>query len=921
MADLQKTIEIIFAGENRTSASVQSVARDLDTLQSSVGDITGPLANLSSTILTTEASALALGAAFIGVAVNEAGQFKESVAEIGTLFNGTADQVGSLEGQILDFSRGSVSSIEEINGAVYQAISTGTDWNDAISLVAETEKLAVAGRADLVEVTKLVAGAMNAYGAATSEAADYSDVLFAAVQKGQTTMPELTASLGQVTGIAAAAQVPFDDLAAALAALTIYTGNTSESTTKLKAIFTELLKPSDELTAALDGVTVQGDGLDAVFAKLYEATGGNAQAMAELFGSVEALQGALALANDNAGRYADAQDAMAERTGIVVNAYDNMVEQLSKINQKLINNITATLAEFGGPLLDDYRDIAEQLGKVFEAISPSVNPEAFKPIYDELEALSADLTEFLKGVAEALPEALSQVDFRGLLDALGLLREEFGSIFEGLDLTKPEDLAIAVQFIVDSFESLTRVSAGIADKLAGFVRWIGEMIVKVNESDDAFKTFVGEVLGLSQIVNTLLPILGYASDALNGLSSVVLTLAGAKYLGATTAGFASMAAVIATNPASLIAAVGGASIVLGDFAADVFKLSGVIDENRQSTENWTKAFAETSTWEEAVVRAKELGENVGHLNEVFIESYGVAATTVAHYGSIEAGLKAMETASNDYVSRLMAQNQAQEDAGAAAAETAKDYDAIVEAVSEQTKVADLATESTKELTEAFRLMSLEERAALSTDERELYVAAIEKTYAATDQAADSTREMSQAELEAQVTAQEVLEIRLEQLKATQDYQLALEKLASDERLQAMEFVFKLNLAEIESDTEKAVAIIDTINTAIESTGQLLGELFGFLTNDDLDFSTKWAIERQIELENQRRQEALDLQKKLTEALIDQMEARTAALENGDGLITIQADGLEPEIEAFMFKIIEKIHIKAIGDQSQFLLGI
>lgn len=968
MADLQKTIEIIFAGENRMSTSVQSVANDLSSLESAVGGLTGPLANLSASILTTEASILAAGAAMAAVAINEAGQFGDSVNEIGTLFNATTDQVDALSGQILTFSRDSVNSIDAINGAVYQAISTGTDWTEAVQLAAEAEKLATAGRADLIEVTKLLTGSLNAYGASTQDAADFSDALFVAVQKGQTTIPELASSLTQVTGIASAAEVPFSDLVAALAALTVTQGSTAESSTKLKALLSELLDPSDELITALGGVTLAGNGLDGVMAKLLQVTGGSAEEMVKLFGSVEAVQAALALANDAAGTYEGALAAMETRAGTVSKAVEAMAANLQNINQTLLNNIKVTLIEFGGPLLDGYKDVAQQLGNLFENLSPSVNKDVFAPLYAAFDEASGELTAFLKKVADALPLALAGVNFDALLDALGDLRKSISGVFDGLDLTKPEDLQKVIQFLVDGFTSLTKVSAGIVDGLKPFIQLLGDLIEEINKTEGGTKAFVGQILGFAQgLDNSLVPALGFAGDALNSIANVVLTLAGAKYLGAAVIGFGALGT-----------AAGAAAIILGSEVYDALNsLNDKIETNRQSWANWNQAMSETSTWEEAVVQAAKLGESVTHLNEEFLKAFGVTADAVAKYGSVEAALKALGNTTTEVtgtfgetVFSITRQIEEYEKLGIK-------YDQIVEAAYDQVAVnklqqksiTDLAAEyssmteaqkavltagekavfqaaewakangeitgttedvvaafkenekSTEALAEAYKLMSLEQRAALSTEERAAYVAAVEATYSANKDATDSTKELTKAEIEAQLTAKELAEIRLEELKAVQDYQLALEELASQERLQAMEFAFELNLEALKSDTEIALGIIDTINTAIESTGQLIGDLFGFLTNDDLDFSTKWAIERQIQLENQRRQEALDLQKRLTEALIEQMEARTAALERGDGLITIQADGLEPEIEAFMWKIIEKIHIKAVGDQSQFLLGI
>jgi hypothetical protein len=105
-------------------------------------------------------------------------------------------------------------------------------------------------------------------------------------------------------------------------------------------------------------------------------------------------------------------------------------------------------------------------------------------------------------------------------------------------------------------------------------------------------------------------------------------------------------------------------------------------------------------------------------------------------------------------------------------------------------------------------------------------------------------------------------------------------------------------------------------------GDLLGGLFAlFKGYDTLSYAAIRAIESQIELENKRRQQALDLQKRLTEAQIEQMKARTKAIERSDALIKVDGAGLQPHLEAFMWEILRTIQVKVNQDGLEMLLGI
>jgi hypothetical protein len=148
----------------------------------------------------------------------------------------------------------------------------------------------------------------------------------------------------------------------------------------------------------------------------------------------------------------------------------------------------------------------------------------------------------------------------------------------------------------------------------------------------------------------------------------------------------------------------------------------------------------------------------------------------------------------------------------------------------------------------------------------------------------------------------------------------MEEIASNERIKNIEFAVSLKTTQLETDMERVKATFASIDSTIQSTGDLLGSLFGNFVDTD-NRSKELSIQSQIDLENQRRQEALDIQKKLAEAEIDRIEAQTNSLNRGDALITIEGDGLEPELEAFMWKILGKIRTRANAEFSDYLLGL
>lgn len=158
-------------------------------------------------------------------------------------------------------------------------------------------------------------------------------------------------------------------------------------------------------------------------------------------------------------------------------------------------------------------------------------------------------------------------------------------------------------------------------------------------------------------------------------------------------------------------------------------------------------------------------------------------------------------------------------------------------------------------------------------------------------------------------------------EAAEKYKLELEKLASNERIKLIEAKVQLDVANVEANARIAVAAIESINTTITSTGDLIGELFKLFQGDALSFSEMSALREQIELENKRRDEALQLQKRLTEAQIEHIRAQTTALDRSDAIIKIDGAGLQPHLEAFMFEILRTIQTRVNQQGLDLLLGV
>lgn len=163
-----------------------------------------------------------------------------------------------------------------------------------------------------------------------------------------------------------------------------------------------------------------------------------------------------------------------------------------------------------------------------------------------------------------------------------------------------------------------------------------------------------------------------------------------------------------------------------------------------------------------------------------------------------------------------------------------------------------------------------------------------------------------------------LEISAELDIATQQAQTELQGFISQERIATIQTRAEIDVAAIQAAAQKVTAILGTIDTGISSTGGLLGGLFGELADAEGFDSSR--IQEQIFKENQRREQQFDLQKKLTEAQLQNLQAQTERLERGDSLIQIDGAGLQPHLESFMWEIIRSVQVRVNADGLDMLMG-
>jgi TP901 family phage tail tape measure protein len=528
------TVEIIINATDNASDKLDKIGGGLQTFGTKVQAATQPLADLAAEIAVLEAAMAAVAMTITTKAIDAAREFNTQFGEISTMISGPKDNLGEFKDSILEYAQSSTQSMESITKATYNAISMGADYKDSLGVVATAEKLASAGKAELNSTLEVIMGSLNAYGKSMDSASEFSDKLFTTVKLGKTTIPELGASLSQVTSIAASTGVSFDEVLAALATLTAAGMPTAEAVTSIKAAISGLTTDTGAYADAAAsmgikmGVTeIQSKGLAGMMEEIRVKTGGSEEKIKSMFGSMEAYGAVVTLAGTGNGKFVSSLDEIKNNVGATSEAFAKMEKN---VNQLLANNVDVFFIKLGDGLDQSANDMKTAIASIFGGLSESADAGAFDPIKDAMKTAIGDISAELTKLGENLPAALEGVDFSGVVKIIKDAGETIKGFFKDLGSDNPDRLRETIQKVIDVFVGLHRVFVGVVEGFSPVIGAVKEAISWFAELSPETQEMSGEIVGVGVAINNFMPLVsglgeGFSllGDTVGGLSETFKT--------------------------------------------------------------------------------------------------------------------------------------------------------------------------------------------------------------------------------------------------------------------------------------------------------------------------------------------------------------------------------------------------------------
>lgn len=312
-----------------------------------------------------------------GAAIKMGADFDKNITKIKAL-------VGASEKDLQDFSNASRRmaketglSSKQTSDAMFFIASAGLEGAEAIAVLEAASKASAAGLGDVAQVADLATSALNAYGSETLSAEAATDVLTAAVREGKLNSEDLAASMGQVLPVASNMGVSFNEVGAAMAAMSRTGTNAAQGATQLNSILSGLLKPTKQAEEALSEMglssaglkqQIKDEGLLSVLETLKTEFDKNSDAAAQVFPNIRALRGVLDLTGASADTTKEIFNELNKAQGATKKAFDDTAKSASFRLTKSLNGVKESFAKVGTVLLEKLLPTIEKIASGIETL-------------------------------------------------------------------------------------------------------------------------------------------------------------------------------------------------------------------------------------------------------------------------------------------------------------------------------------------------------------------------------------------------------------------------------------------------------------------------------------------------------------------------------------------------------------------------
>jgi TP901 family phage tail tape measure protein len=895
MADLERTVKVAFLGEDRVTKTIDGITGRIDSFAGRVSDATQPLANLTDNILKVEAALAAMAIGGLALAFNEFSKFESASAELAKVLDLQTESLDQAQAQAIEYS----NTYGVASDTVLQSFAGFRQANfnlaESMTLTKDAIDLAIAGDMELAQATEIIISSLKGFKLGAEDARAVIDALNETSNNFATNATELGTGLGLLSPIARQMGFTFQETIGLLTPIIEVFRSGAEAGNALK---TTLLKLQADRTAdtlkeleisqkdandqfrsgkdILLDVLVAFQGLGDTEKAYYaqQLTGIHQAGKAvEVFDQLEKVIAVTNTAMNSAGSAAREVEIRLETAEIQV--------------KRFITALRNMAAAAGGEVAESFTFLIKGGTEVLNTFRELIASGVFDELFDFINRIATDLGQTLFDIAGNLEDAFEGVDFSKFIESMqGVIDEVvglFNDFFGEVDLSTKEGLQKVIQRIVDSFTALNNVVAGILNAFGPFVQKIGELAQKFADLNAEDAKTIGNFLGWAKVINTVANNIGALTGSLNFLAQGLTVLTGVKILaaikGLNQTGAAASGLMATITKLNLVLAAPFAGYWLGSILRDNIPFI------KQWGDNLGEVLFKLKDNEETMRRtaAAEYTEALGRLN-VAVVQWAESLDEVPREAVVD-----FQVGSEEYQD---------------------EYDKILKMVQDFPETKDTKLTLTADKAAAVQAF---ETIRIWVDDNESKDGGYwtELKFRVDETKLDDTKKALE-----EIPAEKVIIAKIENQT---ELEIARIQAGAATLQKAMEFKAQIEIAEVEQ-------LFETLRTQSENIAEMFlntGEVIMAMTSafEHLGALGKHDLLQLMEKELEIRAELARQQGLLTVAEIAYLEAKTEALAKGEGFINITMDGVYPELELIMHKLIEQTQIRANAEGYEFLLGV
>ena len=402
-----------------------------------------------------------------------ASDFDSAMSGVKAISGATGEEFDALRAKAIELGGSTAFSANEVAEAMTEMAKAGWDSQQILDGMGGVLDAAAASGENLGTVSTIVADAITGFGMEAKESTRVADLLTQAANSGTIGINDLGESFKYIAPVAGSMGLSIEDVTTALSAMSMSGIKGSQAGTSLRGVLTRMVKPTDQVAAAMDELGIVLTNSDGTFKSLD-------QILSEMRGSFSGL-------TDEQKTYYAATLAGQEGMFGLLSLFNMSQEEYDEIAARM-DNARGVAKETAEVMRDNLAADVEELGGSLESLAITLAEH----IIPHLRTFVQWLTELVGKFTDLDPETQKTIlKFAGIAAAIGPVILVIGKLVTavGSVVTTFGKIPGAIAKAKGAFTAVSAAIGGISAPVVAVVAVIATLVAAFKHLWDTNEEF------------------------------------------------------------------------------------------------------------------------------------------------------------------------------------------------------------------------------------------------------------------------------------------------------------------------------------------------------------------------------------------------------------------------------------------------